>query len=484
MIRIYLDWSVISNLKTPEYSHILNFITSHKLYLQFPYSPAHFADLMKSYSETNTLFKDDLAMLNGIASTHLMRWEENQTRPKFATPVEYFEAIKGEAPIDFSELINMERLVEQMDEFGVEFGIGKVGGILKSLFQFQPLSIDKNQQNQEYFSKMFPNFSAMTTQWDLIKEMGPLMKNVLQNREFYKDLRGQVKNAFDISERAGNWSTEEVIDNIDKHLQKYGSQSSFIEQINLGFKSRNKPASIFEFFTSAYFMLDMLGYKADKLPKKTDTALNIQTDSEHAFYGAYCDYFISADKKLRKKAKVLYNEFNIPTEVLAPEEFISIIDVKIHRINDLSVEKIINEALQYIDLKNTVEKVEASDLGPAVYGIKLPIYYLNFFNYVTWQYYEKEQILILSFRKVFKNYSRFIWYTESEYILSYIINLLGYNQSDLKDKIREFIYEDGSVDFTWDYGHCIIRLTKEEDTKRPSLIYAFKVGHNQSSQET
>lgn len=78
MIRIYLDWNIISSLKKPEFNELKEFIEKHKKYLQFPYSPAHFTDLMKSYQPGNDLFYDDLETLEYLSEKHLIRWGEKR----------------------------------------------------------------------------------------------------------------------------------------------------------------------------------------------------------------------------------------------------------------------------------------------------------------------------------------------------------------------------------------------------------------------
>lgn len=60
MIRIYLDWTVISGLKTEKYATLLEFIKMHKDRLLFVYTPAYFSALMKSYSPDNIYFNQDL----------------------------------------------------------------------------------------------------------------------------------------------------------------------------------------------------------------------------------------------------------------------------------------------------------------------------------------------------------------------------------------------------------------------------------------
>ena len=128
MIRIYLDWNVVSNLKKPENKGLLEFIETHKDYLLFPYSPAHFNDLMKSYSPENEFFNKDLEMLEYLSEKHLIKWEGKRTHPFFGTPNEYFQDEKDN-PVDYFSLMDLEKLFSEIDNMG----LGKVGTLLKNL---------------------------------------------------------------------------------------------------------------------------------------------------------------------------------------------------------------------------------------------------------------------------------------------------------------------------------------------------------------
>jgi len=108
--------------------------------------------------------------------------------------------------------------------------------------------------------------------------------------------------------------------------------------------------------------------------------------------------------------------------------------------------------------------------------LKLPIFYFNFFNYATFEFYQSKNCLILTFKRVFKNYSRFIYYTEAEQIINLICNYFGYeNKVELEQKKSEFIYGDKPTEFSWQIDEGIIKLEKDKETKRPILIFALKI---------
>ncbi len=475
MIRIYLDWNVVSNFKKEDFKEIREFIFEHKDCLQFPYTPAHFKDLMKSFNTENPHFTQDLNNLEYLSEKHLLRWGTDGIEVLFGTPQEYFEGEKQNE--DIFSMMDIEKIFNDFDEN--EFGIGKFGTLLKTLYQLQPSGIEINDDNREMLKNMFPNIDDNSTMWDLMKDITPFTQKLLTEKEYFKDLRKTISDkGFKLEPNSGNWSTDEVFKNIDSFLQKQNTKLTFLEYVNSCFKHKKEGVNKYEYYTTAYLLLDIIGYKSDRLPKPTDNMQNIQTDAEHSFYSAYCDYFVVLDKKLTTKTKVLFKEFNIPTEVISPSEFIDKIKSKIHFIN--TEKHIISEALELLKNENIVEAYEKSDeIETETYAFKLPLFYFNFFNYTIYQNYSEQNTCILTFKKVFKNYSTFIFYTETERLIDRICNFFGYEDNEeFKIKKNEFVYGDNAVVFMWNYESGIIKLEKDNESRRPELTYIVRTSEN------
>lgn len=470
MIRIYLDWNVISSLKKPEFQEMKEFIDKHKRYFQFPYSQAHFTDLMKSYSPDNKYFNTDLETLEYLSGKHHIRWEKDRVKPLFGKPKEFFEGVKDTE--DISDLLDMEKILNEVDESSNDIGLSKIGTLMKSLFELQPSGIEITEENRDILKKMFPNLKSGSTMWDLMKDIGPFSQKLLKDGEYYKDFRNSLsEQGFKLEANSGNWSYDKVIKNIDDFLLKFGAKMTYLEYVETSLKHKKEPITQYEYYTTAYLMLDMIGYKTDKLPKSTDNMQNIQADGEHSFYGGHCDYFVAMDKKLRVKSKVLYNEFNIDTKIIEPKEFITELEKVIDPLNNNI--NFIQEAIDFCNKENIVESYDDENgNGVETYAFKLPRFYFNFFNYVVYTNYPEQGGFVLTFRKAFKNFSRFIYYTESEALIDSVCNYFGYkNKEELESKKNEFVYEDKETIFDWSFEGGLIRLENEEDTKRPTLSY-------------
>lgn len=96
MIKIYLDWNIITHLK--ENKNLYDYIIKNKGKLIFPYSKAHLKDLLASKNHNNEYFEKDLYLLNEICEHHLLEYEQDINNP---LPYKCF-------PKDYLEIKNIE----------------------------------------------------------------------------------------------------------------------------------------------------------------------------------------------------------------------------------------------------------------------------------------------------------------------------------------------------------------------------------------
>lgn len=80
-----------------------------------------------------------------------------------------------------------------------------------------------------------------------------------------------------------------------------------------------RPQPVYYGIVQCYQMLNFLGYWPDEgLPREHKT-YGINSDASHVAYGAFCRGFLSADDRLCKKARVIYEFFDCGTTVLQLE---------------------------------------------------------------------------------------------------------------------------------------------------------------------
>jgi len=118
------------------------------------------------------------------------------------------------------------------------------------------------------------------------------------------------------SSRLNNYSSTEIIGHLNKKLTIFNNLS-FHEIIEYAVKLHPSGASfgVHNRFAGIFEFLDLLGYWKDSETERSNYAR--LWDSLHAFYGSYCNFFVSNDRNTRNKAKVVYDIYNVNTEIIS-----------------------------------------------------------------------------------------------------------------------------------------------------------------------
>ena len=259
MKRVYLDWGVVSNLKKQEYADIKDSLLSNKKDLFFVYSTAHFEDAMRSRGDERLL--RDIQTLESLVDNHLLAFNKKTAHPYLATPTEYYQKNKDrdlDVVPDFAELFS---------SVGQDYP--SLGGLLQSFLNF-PIPIPNAAREQKLLGMMLPDLPDAPTLGDVLHSSTTFINKMLGDKEYYKSYRSSVRSSgFTLDEDSGNWKSDEVVPNISARMKRLGIDKTFQEFVLAGFGKRDK-VSDFELFLAAYSLLDMIGYKSDKLPKSTN----------------------------------------------------------------------------------------------------------------------------------------------------------------------------------------------------------------------
>ncbi|WET50781.1 hypothetical protein PYS58_06520 [Chryseobacterium indologenes] len=475
MIRIYLDWSVISSLKTDKYAPLLEFIRTHKEKFSFIYTPAHFNDLMKSYAPENSYFDLDLEQLEWLSGNHLLEWIEEDWELPGITPKSYFQQLLKNHNVTNIDLLQ-KLLIDAETE---ENSIWNFGKLLKSIFMEKPSGITINENNRTAMQTIFPFIKDDISQWDLIEAVIPFIQKMENERDFYKSFRKSIGDqGLKLEDNAGNWNPEDVFENIGLFFKSHQTDLTFKKYVEMtvGISKNGKP-TIHDHFTTAYLLLDLIGFKPDRLPKPTDSLKNIRTDVEHAFYASRCDYFVTNDKNLAVKAKVLYKEFAVETQVLMSDQLISEISKKLHYPNE--DKSFINDALQMVSQSTLLAKhlkKDDPDLDMDVFEYKLPVFYFDSFTKVDTMSNPEKRLLLLNFYRPYSTHYLFSFHTETERLVRYILEFFGHqNVTDVEENVQGFVYDRSDYHFKWEYKFGFVQLYRDPETREPSLLYVIKV---------
>lgn len=475
MIRIYLDWNIISGLKTEKYTPLLDFIKVYKQRLLFVYTPAHFNDLMKSYNPDNIHFNEDLDQLEWLCGNNLLKWIDKDWERPGLSPKVYFHTLLKKQNVTNIQLL--QKLFS--DAESDDHSIWNFGKLIKNIFDKIPSNINITQEIRTAMEGIFPKLPEGITQWEMMKNIIPFVDKLENDRESYKNHRKMLgEKGLKLEVGAGSWDTDEVLKKIDLFLKSHDQDLTFKQYVERVVSiSNNENATIYEYFTTAYLLLDLIGFRSDKLPKSTDSHLNIRTDADHAFFASSCDYLVTNDKNLALKAKVLYKKFNVFTQVLMADQVQSELNEKMHFVNEDRA--FINEALSLVNQSKLLQKhlkVDNPDLETDVCEFELPIFYFDFFTRVDTLLFIEESLLVLNFKRPYSTNYFFAFHIETERLIRFVLNFFGYqSEPNAEEKIRLFIDDTSEQLFKWTYDFGFVQLSRNVESREPELTYVIKI---------
>jgi hypothetical protein len=243
----------------------------------------------------------------------------------------------------------------------------------------------------------------------------------------YKDNQVLVRSEFALPDYAGQW-TEGVVDKLDVHLKSKKKYNDFFDLVDSAFQDKDK-ITRFSYYTTAYQMLNMVGYKSDEIiPKKNKGLLNHLQDAIHSFYGAHCDYFVAIDKKLTAKSKALYEKFGITTKIIHPSELID-------ELTSMCYSEATNQIISKTINNNPVDVLEEDGIIKSLY--RIGGYWLNYFTHIQYEHEPATGRTMLLFTKMGANYSNFLFYEEHDNIITAVHDILGI-QNQNEEAIKKF----------------------------------------------
>lgn len=394
------------------------------------------------------------------------------------TPEEYFESQRKPNSISILSLFE--------DYFNGKIDEGSLLSIfIKSIVDItRSLTNEKfsSEENQLVLQKMYPNIIDSPSD-DIIEKVFMFSRKFERERNVYKDYRKSLqKEGVKLAPDSKTWETDDVIVNIDEHLKTFDPDLTFKRYVEMALRTiKKEDLTNYDLFIFSYMVLDLLGYKQDELPKKTNTVKNIYNDAEHAFYGAYCDYFITNDKNLREKAAVLYREFHVPTKILCSNEFIEIMNESL--LNHTNEGSLINDAIELLRLENIkLNKPLANPLYKDAEQVEysLPKFYFDFFDTAITYSYPSERKLFIEFQKPSETSYRLFYTSELQKLFEKIyFNITGQKEIDVSQEIiNSFVQGSENIIFEWHHSKGYFQLKRELPALKPILIFFIELDKN------
>jgi hypothetical protein len=430
MIKIYLDWNVMAQMKDGYQNDLLKILSKPDKFL-IPYSTSHIGDILSSFSdndEQKKIIDKDLEFISSITNNLCLSNNGKQIIIDKSNPKELYQQRLDDK--DFMKDFSLESLEEIFSRDDSIKGIGKA---LVSLLKSIPLDkafkdAFENPESGKYLNQMFPGLKENPTMEGFFKSFGKMYEN-LNNTEDYKILREITQQGLGIN-RDKIFNNDNPYDLIDKAHNKLATDfDSFIDN------KKNAP-EWFNKISNEYIKLDMHGYQEDKVQvkekKRIETFKNTTEDAFHAAFASTCSFYIINDNKSYKKTKKIFERLNVNTVVLKPDEF------KEYFAKYLNIEntaEFIRIAVEIIKTSNFFEsKIENRIQRTYIF----PYYLFDFFNKIIVAYFDNDEnpVIILSrFSPTNGNVTHFM---EIEILVKTLNNYFGVDI----DKKGEFLTDE------------------------------------------
>lgn len=275
---IYLDWNVVKALKEKTANPFFS-VAIRTLKKQFiiPFSFAHLCDLQKKMSKENMMFIEaDLEFFNRLSGGYMLGRDNNDFGLKKQNILQKYNEVTISKQTQYPSFNISQEMVEKIKEVGVT-----------TFFQ--------DRKNVQLFPVIamsaFSRFDCNDEVYKVIREVFSL--NPPEEVAYFKELQKP-----DINQE----NLKIIVENVLNSFQP--QESTLHDKMRI-----------------AYLLLDFNQSCREKINKKTNFT-NIYTDSEHMLNASFAKYYITQDKKTRKKTKLVYEAYGINTEVYSIDEFI------------------------------------------------------------------------------------------------------------------------------------------------------------------
>ncbi|MBK8516102.1 MAG: hypothetical protein IPL55_07370 [Saprospiraceae bacterium] len=365
---------------------------------------------------------------------------------------------------------DLEKQFEILDGVRNDYPAAKVLiDIYKKSLKSTKYDFQLDETSRKVFEAFFPNLDPNASLWDLSKAFGYSAQAMIRNKQIWLDLRKYIyESGGKLESNAGNWEQKDVITKVDDYIKKTSpTVLSFYEYIQFNYKDREKPATLYELYQSAYLTLDLMGYKSDSLPKPTDSMLNISTDADHSFLAQTCDLFVLEDKKMKAKTEALYHYFNISTKVINLSDFVESCSELIFE-NDINTpESIINEFFK----EHWDQLIELVSDNKEPFNSNLQKRLVNFFDFVHLEFNKESSLMCFTFSKDEFKYARFLYFTEKEYLVNELEKFFKhFDESDEYKKLKaDFIKKSEFSPIIFNQSSIHSMLWKDDKYSYPLL---------------
>lgn len=430
MERIYFDKQIFSYLfkaTSPTYTKFLEDLYANDDNFTFCFSHAHLLDLKNDKTEIK--YKE-LEFIETLVKDNYLTYDSTQKNAFcfIAKPLEAFRDIEVDEPpfslSNFFKDIDLSFATQEQKEQIL---------LTQNIFENQKIDFnfpqvdDIPEELREPLSAVLPLGVDSLTMVEWSEHLMGMLKLLEEDKKVYKG----VRNVVDKYVNNGKFTVDINEIDFNDDLKNSVIGKTFVEYVNQNLNPNgDKEITNYDFFTNAYFTLDLLGISKES--SKTVKFKNVMNDGFHSYYGAFCDYVVSDDQGFLKKSNVMYKLLGIKTKVFHIDDFIQYFYLlKENKEKDAKtfITLLIN------DIKNglVIKSWNSIKYDRHTKTIRPLHNYLGYFNTIDVIDEEKQNFIYLS--RIVQNYSNFSFYREYEGVVNKAVRLFGI------DKNRKSFFE-------------------------------------------
>lgn len=462
MPRIYFDTNIYSNLKgslDTKYRELNRLLLEYQPVLSIYFSYALIRDKRKDLTDRKF---EDFKYIETWTGNNYIAYDPLEKRTSFylATPTMVFNDNPED---DMNGLLNFFDAADDEDEM--------IKAIPKTLFSNIPIPLDRDSLNKvpdeqkRVLNEIMPFDKEHPTLFHVMENMTVFTQKIFADSSLYKQLRNMLYDSIN----GGRLILNDDLA-FNEALKSTIVQKSFLEFVEDNLKMNHKNGvPFYDYYHSAYNMLDMLGIKKDKITAK-NTLNNVHTDGMHSYFAHYCDYFVTDDANVAIKSKALYKMMGIDTMVVSVEEFI----ISLQEIYAANFETLDFFRHKLVDDLQQAERIHPDIVGDkTIYRFSRNHRYLTFFDAILEV--RGEGIIQLVIFKGESNLLSEPGFSEQAKIIKNCLFTFG---SDI-DNRGEFHYPvkgaegQESIERTWLIGNLIFELRHYELIDKYSLVITF-----------
>lgn len=313
MIRIYLDWNVMAQMKNEQHAELQRILSDQEKF-HVIYSTAHIGDIFAGFKDDaahKKLMNEDLEFItqltdNWCASTDTDKVVIDHRDPKYLLQ-ERIETAVPLKQLGFGVGINNTEILAQLAK-GKELLMNMpIHDLLKGAYQ--------GVEGGKFMDKRYPGLRENQTMGGMIEATMAQFKRMNEATE-YKEMREMVQHSLGIN-RDRLFDSEDPIAEIEKTYEKLG-RPPYLEDFS-------HVPKWYGDILNWYILLDMHGYQEDRVrvdKGRKETFRNTTNDAFHTAFASTCDFYIINDKKALKKSQAVYRKLELNTQVMKPEEFV------------------------------------------------------------------------------------------------------------------------------------------------------------------